>query len=104
MFGAAFGNFDRWRLPYAAPNREVRRRSVSQRGTCRWNAEFFYMDGVGCADPAAQMVYLEEVTLHARGEAGKPPFHGLRARGKLGEGHAGAPGDQALLRRDGAIT
>ena len=35
MFGAAFGNFDRWRLPYAAPNREVRRRSVRQRGTCR---------------------------------------------------------------------
>ena len=39
MFGAAFGNFYRWRLPYAAPNREVRRRSVRQRGTCRWNAE-----------------------------------------------------------------
>ena len=39
MFGAAFGNSYRWRLPYAAPNKEVRRRSVSQRGTCRWNAE-----------------------------------------------------------------
>ena len=49
------------------------------------------------------------VTLHARGEAGKPPFHGLRTWGKLaytrgkklGEGRAGAPGDQALLHRDG---
>ena len=47
------------------------------------DSEFFYMDGVGCADPAAQMVYLEEVTLHARGETGKPPFHGLRSRGKI---------------------
>ena len=30
----------------------------------------FLYEWIGCADPAAQMVYLEEVTLHARGRLG----------------------------------
>ena len=49
----------------------------------------FLYEWIGCADPAAQMVYLEEVTLHARGEAGKPPFHGLRTRGEVWGGTRG---------------
>ena len=51
-------NFNTGKLPLASPNREVRHRSLSQRGTGRWNAEKYWDSSIQliyeCADLSAR--------------------------------------------------
>ena len=53
-----FANFNTGKLPLAAPNREIRRRSVSQPRTCRRDAEKYCGSGIQavheCADLSAR--------------------------------------------------